>query len=180
MAAWNSFSYICTRALHSFRSFAHWRAASTVIPLLPKATFTPSIQPTSVSLVPVLHWLRPSTPFWPYSTHLFFPHAQTISVLSVSSTRLLHFYSSSPTHLFIPNACYYVLMRYSINHCRQLITMWLRFIHTYLLQLKFIPGVYHPVAGRLALAYSSSQPHLSWNQIFIHISPRQNRSVTVN
>ena len=45
MAAWNSFSYICTRALHSFRSFAHCRAASTVIPLLPKATFTPSIQP---------------------------------------------------------------------------------------------------------------------------------------
>ena len=44
MAAWNSFSYICTRALHSFRSFAHWRAAFTVIPLLPKATFTPSIQ----------------------------------------------------------------------------------------------------------------------------------------
>ena len=45
MAAWNSFCYKCTRALHSFRSFAHWRAASTVIPLLPKATFTPSIQP---------------------------------------------------------------------------------------------------------------------------------------
>ena len=46
MAAWNSFSYICTRALHSFLSFAHCPAASIVIPLLPKATFTPSIQPT--------------------------------------------------------------------------------------------------------------------------------------
>ena len=45
MAAWNAFSYICTRALHAFRSFAHCRAASTVTPLLPKATFTPSIQP---------------------------------------------------------------------------------------------------------------------------------------
>ena len=45
MAALNSFSYICTRALHAFRSFAHCRAASTVTPLLPKATFTPSIQP---------------------------------------------------------------------------------------------------------------------------------------
>ena len=44
MAAWNSFRYICTRTLHSFRSFAHCRAAATVIPLLPKATFTPSIQ----------------------------------------------------------------------------------------------------------------------------------------
>ena len=45
MAARNSFSYICTRAVHSFRSFAHCRASSTVIPLLPKATFTPSIEP---------------------------------------------------------------------------------------------------------------------------------------
>ena len=44
----------------------------------------PSHQPsslTSVSFVPVLHWLRPSTPFWPYGTHPFFPHAQTISIL---------------------------------------------------------------------------------------------------
>ena len=32
MDQWNSFSYICTRSLHSFRSFAHCRAASTVIP----------------------------------------------------------------------------------------------------------------------------------------------------
>ena len=33
------------RALHSFLSFAHCCAVSTVIPLLPKATFTPSSQP---------------------------------------------------------------------------------------------------------------------------------------
>ena len=45
LAALNSFSYICTRALNSFRSFALCHAASTVIPLLPKATFTLSIQP---------------------------------------------------------------------------------------------------------------------------------------
>ena len=38
-------SYICTEALHSFLSFGHCRAAYTVILLLPKATFTPSIQP---------------------------------------------------------------------------------------------------------------------------------------
>ena len=37
--------HICTRDLHSFLSFAHCRAASTFIPLLLKATFTPSIQP---------------------------------------------------------------------------------------------------------------------------------------
>ena len=40
----HSCSYICTRALHAFRCLAHCRAASTVTPLLPKAT-TPSIQP---------------------------------------------------------------------------------------------------------------------------------------
>ena len=45
MATWISIIYMCTKTLHSFLSFAHYRAASTVIPLLPKATFTPSIQP---------------------------------------------------------------------------------------------------------------------------------------
>ena len=47
MAAENSFSYICTRALQSplFRSFMYCRAASTVVPVLHKATFIPSIQP---------------------------------------------------------------------------------------------------------------------------------------
>ena len=47
MAEWNSFSYICTRALHSFPSFAHRRTASTGMPLLPKGTFTLSIQPNN-------------------------------------------------------------------------------------------------------------------------------------
>ena len=50
MAALDSFSYICTRALHAFQSFAHCRAASTVIPLLPNATFTPSIQPNTYTI----------------------------------------------------------------------------------------------------------------------------------
>ena len=73
MAAWNSFNYICTRVLHSFRSFVHCRAASTVIHLL---LSPPSHHPsslTSASLVPVPHWLRPSTPFWPNGNHPFFP-----------------------------------------------------------------------------------------------------------
>ena len=83
MVAWNSFCYMCTNALHSFRSFVHWRAASTVIYLLPKATFTLSIQRiTSVSLIPALHLLPPSASFWPFGTHPFFPHPQTISNLS--------------------------------------------------------------------------------------------------
>ena len=38
--------------------------------------------PTSVYLIPILRLLPPSTPFWPYGTHQFFPHAQTISILS--------------------------------------------------------------------------------------------------
>ena len=36
----------------------------------------------SVYLIADLHLLQPSTPFWPYGTHPFFPHAQTISILS--------------------------------------------------------------------------------------------------
>ena len=56
--------------------------ASAVIPLLPKASFTPFISLTSVYLVLDLHLLPPSTPFWPYGSHPFFPHAQIISILS--------------------------------------------------------------------------------------------------
>ena len=37
---------------------------------------------TSVSLVPAFHLLPLPTPFWPYDTHPFFPHDQTISILS--------------------------------------------------------------------------------------------------
>ena len=43
MTASDSIIYICTRVLHSFLS--HCCAASTIIPLLPKATYTPSIKP---------------------------------------------------------------------------------------------------------------------------------------
>ena len=69
-------------ALHSFRSFAHCHAASTVIPQLPNSTFTSSIQPNLGLPRTRLPLLRPSTPYWPYGTHPFFPHAQTISILS--------------------------------------------------------------------------------------------------
>ena len=37
---------------------------------------------SSVSIVPALHFLPPSTPFWPDGTHPFFSHGQTISILS--------------------------------------------------------------------------------------------------
>ena len=62
------------------------RAASTVVAtprlsLLPKAIFTPSIQP-NLCLPRTRPPLPPSTPFWSYGIHLFFPHAQTISILS--------------------------------------------------------------------------------------------------
>ena len=36
---------ICTRSLHSYLYFAHYYVTSLIIPLLPKATFTPSTQP---------------------------------------------------------------------------------------------------------------------------------------
>ena len=43
MAAFNSIIYIYRRTLHSFLYFAYCQAASTVILLLQKSTFTPSI-----------------------------------------------------------------------------------------------------------------------------------------
>ena len=77
-----TFCYICTRALHSFLSFAHCRAASNVIPLLPKATFTPSFQPnlglpcTLTPLTSSINTLLATR----YSTIL--STSQTISILS--------------------------------------------------------------------------------------------------
>ena len=60
-------------------------------------------QGTSVSFVPALHLLPPSTPFWPYGTHPFFPHDQNISILSDLLYSLTPFYSSS-AHLFTFNS----------------------------------------------------------------------------
>ena len=103
MAAWNSFSYTCRRALHSFWSFAQCRPASTVIALLPKVTFTSSIQPNLG-----LHRTRP-----PLTSAIntllgrryqLFPHAKTISNSLIGSTRLLPLYSRSHTHLIIHNS----------------------------------------------------------------------------
>ena len=55
----------------------------------------------SVSFVPALRLLPPSTPFRPYFTHLFFLHAQTISILSdllYSLTPFLFQLSYAPLH----------------------------------------------------------------------------------
>ena len=108
MAAWNLFSYNCTRAHHSFLYFAHCPLASTVIPLLPKATFTPSIQPnldlprTRPPLISTI------STFLAIRTHPFLPHTQTAKPSQYSLIRstqsTLPFYSSSPKHLFIPNS----------------------------------------------------------------------------
>ena len=80
-------------ALQSFLSFAHCSAASAVIPLLPKATFTPSIQP-NLSL-PRTRFLNPS--------HLTVLMSKPSQYSKIHSTRQLPFYPSSSTHLFIPN-----------------------------------------------------------------------------
>ena len=98
MAAWNSFSYICTTL-----------PDLSLIDGQPPPSFlccprTPSYHPsslTSVSLAPAFHLLPPSTPFWPYGTHIFFPHAQTISMLSdllYSLTPFLFQLSYAPLH----------------------------------------------------------------------------------
>ena len=84
MATWNSFSYICIRALHSFCSFPHWRVASAVIPLLPKATFTPSIQPN-------LGLPRTSPPL-------------TTAIITILAIRCSFILSTCPNHLNTPLA----------------------------------------------------------------------------
>ena len=95
-------------ALHSLRSFAHCRAASTVFPLLPKTTFTPSIQPNLgltrtrpplTSAINNLLVIRYSSILSTCPNHL--------NTLYREYTDLLHQltpFSSSPTDLFIPNS----------------------------------------------------------------------------
>ena len=105
MAAWNSFSCICSRALHSLIYFAHCSSTSTVIPLLHMATFTPSITNLGL-LVPGLRLLPPSSLFffiW-YSSILSIWPSYLDTLWSALLARKLLFYSSSPTHLFIPNS----------------------------------------------------------------------------
>ena len=66
-----------------------------------KATFTPSVQPSLALHRTRPHWLRPSTPFWPYGTHKFFTHAETISILFnplYSLTPFLFQLSYAPPH----------------------------------------------------------------------------------
>ena len=75
----HSVTYVPCRALHSFRYFAQFSPSLFYCPR-PPSHHPSSI--TSVSLVPAFHLLPQSIPFWPYGTHPFFPHAQTISILS--------------------------------------------------------------------------------------------------
>ena len=74
-----NFINICTKARHSFLVFARCHASSSLIPLLLKPTFTPSIHPTYLDLP-----TRPPlpTPVQPYGTRSVSPHAKTISILS--------------------------------------------------------------------------------------------------
>ena len=104
MAACNSISNICTKTLHTLLSFAHCRAASTVIPLLPKPTFTRSTQPNLCLPRTRRPLTSPPTPFWPYGTHPFFHMPKPSPYSLICSTRQLSFYSSSPPNLFIPNS----------------------------------------------------------------------------
>ena len=82
-------------ALHSFLSSAPFRAATTVVSLLPKATFTLSIQP-SLGLPSQPNLGLPSnrapptpssTPFYLYIPHRFSPCSSHLNILSNNSTR---------------------------------------------------------------------------------------------
>ena len=101
MASWNSFSYICTRALHSFVFFVHWRAVSSVIPLLPKATFTHLSSLTSVYLVPATPLTTAINTLVAIRYSSILSTCQTISTLSdplYSQTPFLFQLSHAPLH----------------------------------------------------------------------------------
>ena len=97
----NSLSYICTRAFHSFLPFAYYRTASLVIPLLPKATFTTSIQP-NLCLPRTCNPLTSAiNTFLAIRYSSILSHAQTISILSdllYSLTPFLFQLSYTPLH----------------------------------------------------------------------------------
>ena len=80
-----------------------FRAASAAIPLLPKVTYTPSIQPNLDHLVPALNLLPPSTLFKRNCTHPFSPHVQPTSILSDLPHLLAPFVFQRFYALFIPN-----------------------------------------------------------------------------
>ena len=88
---------------------------------------------TSVSLVPALHLLLPSTPFWPYGTHPFFPHSQNISKLSDLLYSLTPIYYNSPTHFLIPNSIH----SWHSNQTSQ--TLHLKNIHFHCLSTSHTP-----------------------------------------
>ena len=93
-------SVTCTRALHSFIFFVHWRVVSSVIPLLPKATFThlsshlglPRTRPPLTTAINTLVAIR-------YSSIL--STCQTISTISdplYSQTPFIFQLSYAPLH----------------------------------------------------------------------------------
>ena len=92
-------------------------ATSTVIPLLPKATFTPSIL-TLVYLILALHLLPPPTPFWPYGAHPFFPHAETIAI-SDPLYSLAPFLFQLHMHIFLPNSYSFVTLQSNFSNPSQ-------------------------------------------------------------
>ena len=100
-----SYQYICTI------SFVHCRSTFNVIPLLPKSTFSPSIQlVTSVcqytSSIYFGHQHPSGRTILIHSLHVFKPSQYSL----IHPTRQLPFHSSSSTHLFISNsilACMY-------------------------------------------------------------------------
>ena len=78
-------------SMHSFLSLAHCHAASTVILLLPKATFTPSIQPNLglPSTYNYFHHQHPSSHTVPiYSLHVSKPsqYSHSLSILALLRT----------------------------------------------------------------------------------------------
>ena len=78
---------MCTRDIHFFPSFAHFRAASTIMPQLPKATFIPSIQ--SNPSLPSHHY------FFHINSSIHMVRSNSLHVSKPSQYSLIHLLARS-------------------------------------------------------------------------------------
>ena len=119
MATWNLFSYIYTRAIQlipisrALLLSVHHRSSVAQGHLY-------IIKP-NLGLPRTRTPLPPSTPFWSNGTRPFFPHPQTISILSDPPYSLTPFLFQLSCARFIPN---------SVNQISQTLNLFILFIYS--------------------------------------------------
>ena len=134
---------------------------------------------TKVSLIPALHLLPPSTPFWPHGTDPFFPHAQTMSILSdllYSLTRFLFKLSFAPFVTLQSNFSKTSSQEHSLSYSQHFSCPIPLLFTMPLVQLLLHVGTSRFIPSPLLLSTLFSAPHVlhsSFNASLLHPpSPR--------